>query len=128
MQIIHTDQAPTPAGAYSQAIVVGDLVYTAGMAAVDPVTRKVVGTDIGEQTRFTLGNISAALLAAGSSLGDVVKVTAHLAHLDADWADFDAAYAEVFGDHRPVRTTVGSQLGGVLVEIDVVAVLSASRR
>jgi 2-iminobutanoate/2-iminopropanoate deaminase len=88
----------------------------------------VVGTDIAEQTRFALGNISAALQAAGSSLGDVVKVTAHLADLAGDWAGFDAAYAEVFGDHRPVRTTVGSQLGAVLVEIDVVAVLSASRR
>ncbi|QFY07800.1 RidA family protein [Nonomuraea phyllanthi] len=119
---IHTDQAPPPRGAYSQAVVVGDLVYTAGFGPVDPVTRAIVGADVAEQTRQTLRNVAAALVAAGSHLRDVVKVTAHLADIDNDWDGFDTAYREFFDEPRPARTTAGSSLGGILVEIDVVAV------
>lgn len=61
-------------------------------------------------------------LTSESGLTDVVKVTVHLADLARDFSGFDKAYAVAFGDHRPVRTTVGSELSGILVEIDVVAI------
>lgn len=122
-QGISTAQAPVPRGWYSQAVVVGDLVVTAGFGPVDPQTRELVGgDDVAEQTRQTLRNVAAALEAAGSDLQDTVKVTAHLANIDQDWDAFDAAYREFFDEPLPVRTTAGSDLGGILVEIDVLAV------
>jgi 2-iminobutanoate/2-iminopropanoate deaminase len=83
----------------------------------------VVGDAIGDQTRQVLRNIGAVLDAAGSSLRDVVKLTAHLADLQRDWPEFDAVCREIFAGALPTRTTVGSQLGGLLVEIDVVAMV-----
>lgn len=121
-QGISTPKAPVPRGAYSQAVVVGDLVVTAGFGPVDPVTRETVGDEIEAQTRRTLENVRAALEAAGADLQDVVKVTAHLSDVDRDWDGFDRAYAEFFDEPRPVRTTAGSDLGDILVEIDVLAV------
>ena len=119
---IRTDTAPTPKGTYSQALRVGDFVYTSGFGPHDPVTGEVVGSDIGEQTEQTLRNVDAALRAAGSSLAAAVKMTVHLADL-ADFAGFDAAYRGRLSEPYPVRTTVGSALAGILVEIDAVAVV-----
>jgi 2-iminobutanoate/2-iminopropanoate deaminase len=117
---ILTDKAPRPGGAYSQAIRAGDFVYIAGQGGLDPETRKLVGETIEEQTRQTCENIKAILEAAGASMADVVKSTAHLADLSL-FSRFNAVYSEYFPDPKPVRTTVGSQLLGMLVEIDVVA-------
>ena len=121
---IRTDTAPTPKGTYSQALRVVDFVYTSGFGPHDPVTGKVVGSDIGEQTEQTLRNVDAALRAAGSSLAAAVKMTVHLADL-GDFAGFDAAYRGRLSEPYPVRTTVGSALAGILVEIDAVAVVEA---
>jgi 2-iminobutanoate/2-iminopropanoate deaminase len=122
-QSVTTTEAPAPRGWYSQAVVVGDLVFTSGFGPVEPETRELVGgDDVGEQTRQTLRNVAAALAAAGADLQDTVKVTAHLADVDRDWEAFDAAYREFFTEPLPARTTAGSRLGGILVEIDVVAV------
>ena len=120
-KVISTDTAPLPGGAYSQAIVANGFVFTSGTGAHDPKTRQVVGTTVREQTQQVLRNIAAVLEAAGSSLHNVVKLTAHLADLQADWPEFDAVCRETFSGVPPTRTTVGSQLGGLLVEIDVVA-------
>jgi len=120
-KVIRTDSAPLPRGAYSQAIAANGFVFTSGTGALDAKTLEVVGTTVREQTHQVLRNIATVLEAAGSSLREVVKLTAHLADLDNDWADFDAVCREIFGDDLPARTTVGSQLGGLLVEIDVVA-------
>ena len=117
---LFTDDAPAPAGAYSPGIQYGDLVFTAGFGPQDPVTGEM-GNDIDSQTRQVLANVAAVLETAGLSLADVVKSTVHLANLERDFAGFNAAYAEVMPQPYPVRTTVGSQLMGILVEIDVVA-------
>jgi 2-iminobutanoate/2-iminopropanoate deaminase len=126
-QPIHTDQAPAPAGGYSQAIRAGDFVYVAGQGSLDPATGAVQGDSVEEQTALTLDNVETILRAAGATLEDVVKATVHLSDI-ADFGGFDAAYRRRMPDPKPVRTTVGSVLGeGLLVEIDVVAYTGESR-
>lgn len=120
-QIISTPAAPTPAGAYSQGVQVGNILFTAGFGPQDPANNNAIAPDVAEQTRQVLRNVQATLEAAGFSLQDVVKTTVHLADLN-DWARFDAAYGEFFPVNPPARTTVGSVLANILVEIDVVAI------
>lgn len=91
------------------------------MGPVDPATGLIVGDTTEEQTRVVLKNVAAVLDTGGCSMADVVKVTAHLANLE-DFAQFDDVFREFFDEPLPVRTTVGSTLPGILVEIDAVAV------
>lgn len=121
-QEIRTDQAPSPAGAYSQGIVAGGFLYTAGFGPQNPTTGEV-GPTVGEQTAQVIRNVQAVLAERGLTLDDVVKSTVHLQNLKADFAEYDAAYREFFTAPYPVRTTVGSDLMNILVEIDVVAKL-----
>jgi len=123
--VISTTAAPQPRAAYSQAISTGALVFTAGFGSHDPQTGEVRGDDIRSQTRYTLDNVAAALEAAGLGLGSIVKVTAHLADLVRDFSGFNEVYRDYLSAPYPVRTTVGSTLMGILVEIDVVAVTDA---
>ncbi len=118
---IRTTDAPQPVGPYSQGIVANGFLYTAGFGPQDPATGELADT-VGEQTRQVLRNVAAVLAEHGLTLDDCVKSTVHLADL-ADFAEFNAAYREFFTEPYPVRTTVGSQLAGILVEIDVVAAL-----
>jgi reactive intermediate/imine deaminase len=118
---VRIDEAPAPGGTYSQAIVSEGLIHTAGMGPIDPATGKVVGEDVGAQTRQVMTNLQAVLAAAGSDFGHVLKVTVHLQELKRDFYAFDAVYAGFVGSVPPVRTTVGSDLYDILVEIDVVA-------
>lgn len=108
-------------GHYSAARKVGNLLFTAGQVPRDG-DRNVIGTTIEEQTRATLAKVSALLEQFGATLEDVVKATIHLQDLN-DAPGFNAAYAAHFPEAKPVRTLVGSDLNGVMVEIDVVAAL-----
>jgi 2-iminobutanoate/2-iminopropanoate deaminase len=123
---ILTKDAPAPAGSYSQGMAVGPFVYTAGMGPLDPATGAIVGDTIEEQTARAIDNVEAVLIAHGLTLADVVKSTVHLQHLERDFAGYDAVYRHRFSDPFPVRTTVGSNLMGFLVEIDVVAMNAAA--
>jgi 2-iminobutanoate/2-iminopropanoate deaminase len=114
------DGLPAPGGAYSHVTVAGSLVLTAGFGPQDPATG-VVPEGIEAQTEATLRNVEKALAGAGLGLADVLKTTVHLAHLERDFKAFDATYRQIMPSPYPVRTTVGSQLLGILVEIDVVA-------
>ncbi|MGZ0068115.1 RidA family protein [Microbacterium arborescens] len=116
---IRTADAPQPAGPYSQGIVSGDLLFTAGFGPQDPVTGEKPES-VGDQTRQVLRNLQAVLAQHGATLDDALKVTVHLADL-ADFDEFNVAYREFFSEPFPVRTTVGSQLADILVEIDLVA-------
>jgi 2-iminobutanoate/2-iminopropanoate deaminase len=118
-QAIQTDKAPIPGGAYSQAIRAGDFVFVAGTVPRHPQTGAVPDT-IEEQTAQVMENIKAILEAAGATLDDVVKSTVHLSDLSL-FERYNKVYASYFSDPKPVRTTVGSQLSGIMVEIDVVA-------
>lgn len=113
-----TTRAPRPSGPYSQAIVANGLVFVAGQGPAD--SSGVTGDGIEVQTDRTLQNLKAILEAAGTSLDNVVKVTAHLADL-ADFDAFNLVYERYFSSPYPVRTTVGSTLRDILVEIDVIA-------
>jgi len=123
-QALVSDRAPQPAGPYSQGIVSGDLLFTAGFGPQDRANDNAVAETVGEQTRQVLRNIQAVLAEHGASMDQVLKTTVHLADL-ADFDEFNAAYQEFFSAPYPVRTTVGSQLANILVEIDVIARVAA---
>ena len=119
-QEIRTSESAAPSGAYSQAIRAGDFVFVAGQGPLDPGTGKVVGDTIEEQTERTLENVKAILAEAGAGLADVVKSSVHLSDLSL-FPRYNEVYARYFPDPKPARTTVGSSLLGILVEIDVIA-------
>ncbi len=118
--LIQTSQGAQPVGAYSQGLRAGDFIFVSGQGPLDPATGKIVGETIEEQTTRTLENIKAILEAAGASMADVVKATVHLSDLSL-FERYNKVYASYFPDPKPVRTTVGSQLLGIMVEIDVIA-------
>lgn len=114
-----------PLGPYASAVIARDFVYVSGQLPFAAATRSMVTGDIGAQTRQTLANVDALLVAAGSRRNQVVKVTVYLADA-ADFTGMNTAYAEFFGEHRPARTTVPGIVlpPGVRIEIDAVALLS----
>ena len=115
--------APTPGGSYSHGVVANGFLYTCGMGPVDPATGKIVEGGVGPQTRQTLINLKAILDEVGADFSQVVKTTAHLQNVVADFAEYDKVYREFLSAPFPVRTTVGSDLIGILVEIDFVVAL-----
>ena len=121
-EVINTAKAPAAIGPYSQAIQVGNLVYTSGQIPIDPATSSFVEGGIKEQTRQSLTNIKAILEEAGLTMSNVVKTTVFLADMN-DFADMNAVYAEFFKEPYPARSAVAvkSLPKGALVEIEVVA-------
>jgi 2-iminobutanoate/2-iminopropanoate deaminase len=118
-QSIVTKNAPAPVGAYSQGVKVNNRIYVAGQGPKNPKTGQTPET-IEEQTKQVLLNIQNILEAAGATMADITKVTAHLSDLK-DFDKYNQVYTEFFSEPYPVRTTVGSQLMNILVEIDVIA-------
>jgi 2-iminobutanoate/2-iminopropanoate deaminase len=121
---ITSPDLPTPAGPYSHVIDTGQFVFTAGFGPQDPATGTVPDT-IEAQTDQVINNVESALKAVGLTLADVVKTTVHLQYLDRDFKAFNGVYGSRFPAPYPVRTTVGSTLANILVEIDAVAVRSS---
>jgi len=119
---VQTDNAPAAIGPYSQGVIAGGFLFTAGQIALDPVTGQVTSTDVVDQTERVLSNLSAILAAAGCGWTDVVKTTVYL-HDMADFPRVNEIYAKALGDARPARSTVqvSALPRGVLVEIDAVA-------
>jgi 2-iminobutanoate/2-iminopropanoate deaminase len=112
--------APRPKGPYSPAIVADGFVFVAGQGPINPKTNEFELADIRSETRRTLENVRTILQAAGSSLGEVVRVGVFL----SDIKDFDGmneVYKEFFPEDQPARTTVGAQLRSIKVEIDCIA-------
>jgi len=118
----HTDKAPAAIGPYSQAVSVGDWIFTSGQVGLDPNTQEVVEGGFEAQARQVLANLAAVLAESGASFKDVVKATVYVTDL-ADFPTLNALYGEAMGDHKPARSTVqvSGLPKGVLVEIDLIA-------
>ncbi len=121
-KVISTPKAPAAIGPYSQAIQVGNLIYTSGQIPIDPATGQFVEGGIKEQTRQSLSNIQAILQETGLTMASVVKTTVFLADM-ADFADMNSIYAEFFTEPYPARSAVAVKTlpKNALVEIEVVA-------
>ena len=122
MKVISTKKAPAAIGPYSQAIQVGNLVYTSGQIPIDPATGAFVEGDIKEQTRQSLTNVKSILEEVGLTMNNVVKTTVFMADM-GDFADMNSVYAEFFTEPYPARSAVAVKTlpKGALVEIEVVA-------
>ena len=123
-EVIHTDKAPAAIGPYSQAVKVGDLMFTSGQVPIDPETGAVVEGGIQEQARQSLNNIKAILNAAGTNMGAVVKTTVFLQNME-DFAAMNEVYAQFFQEPYPARSAVqvARLPKDVLVEIEAIAQL-----
>lgn len=123
-EAVRADRAPRPAGAYSQGIVAGGFLFTAGVVPRDPDTSEVVGTTVEEQASQVMTNMLEILRARGLGFSHVVKTTVYLADVDRDFRAFNEVYQTFFDEPYPARTTIGSSLRNILVEIEAVAIAS----
>ena len=121
MEKIYTENAPAAIGPYSQAMKVGNLVYTSGQIPIDPATGNIESQDITGQTEQVMKNLAAVLTAAGSSFGKAVKTLCFLKDM-GDFAAFNEVYAKYFTG-KPARScvAVAALPKGALVEVEVVA-------
>lgn len=120
-KMVYTDRAPEAIGPYSQAMIVGNLVFTSGQIPLDPETGEIVAKGISEQTDRVCRNLAAVLEAAGSSIDKAVKTMCFLADMD-DFAAFNEIYSKYFVS-KPARSCVAvkSLPKGALVEVEVIA-------
>lgn len=123
MNVIQTNNAPEAIGPYSQAVVAGDMLYTSGQIALRPDGSLNDG-DIEVQTKQVFANLQAIITQAGATMSQVVKTTVFLKNLD-DFVKMNAIYAEMFGAHKPARSTVqvAKLPRDVLVEIEAIVYL-----
>jgi 2-iminobutanoate/2-iminopropanoate deaminase len=123
--IVSTTNAPAAVGPYSQAIRIGDLVFTAGQIGLEPASGAIEGRTIEEQTHQVLRNLKAVLEAAGSGLDRVVKTTVFLADIK-DFKAMNTVYATYFPAAPPARSAVQAAALplGAMVEIEAIALVS----
>lgn len=121
---IHSDEAPAAVGPYSQAIAAAcsNIIFISGQIPLDPVSMQVSSTDVREQTKQVLKNLSAVLKAAGVNKNAVVKATVYLKNMN-DFALVNEEYEKFFSEHKPARVCVevARLPKDVLVEIDAIA-------
>lgn len=122
MKRVHTEEAPAPAGHYSQAIVHGGLVFVSGQLPIGADGVPLADAPVEEQTRAVLTNVGRILDAADSGLDRVVQVTIYVSDID-HWPAVNEAYAEVFAEHRPARAVVPVPAlhHGVALEVQAIA-------
>lgn len=125
-KIIFTDKAPAPIGPYSQAVLVGNTLYTSGQIALDPVTMELVTSDIETETKQVMENMKAVLEAADMTFGHVIKTTIFIMNM-GDFTRINSVYATYFDEATaPARETVqvAGLPKGVNIEISMIAVTS----
>ena len=121
---VTAERGVKPAGPYSHATVANGFVFVSGQGPFDPETNSAPDA-FADQVRQTFENLSVVLEAAGTGLGEVVKVNAYLTDLTR-FADFNEIYREFFPGNPPARTTVATGLLEILVEVDCIAVIAQS--
>ncbi len=123
-EIIYTQKAPAAIGPYSQAVKLGDMVYTSGMIPVVPETGEVASGDAAAQTEQVLKNLSEVLAAAGTSFDNVIKTTVFIKNM-GDFAPINEVYKKYFTVNFPSRSCVevARLPKDVLVEIECIAVI-----
>jgi 2-iminobutanoate/2-iminopropanoate deaminase len=122
IKFVQTQDAPTPGGHYSQAVVYNGMVFVSGQLSIDPRTGEKKLGSIEEQTEQVLKNVGEILKAANSDLGRVLKMTVYVSDIGL-WEAVNKVYARVLGEHRPARAVIptGELHYGFLIEIDAVA-------
>lgn len=124
-EAIIAKDAPFGAGPYSPAIRAGDFLFLSGIGALHPQTHEIIGSDIVEQTRWTMTNIEAILTAAGATLNNVVKMDVYLQN-PKDYEAFNRVYEGYFLPPYPARLTVGAgQVWDMLIKMDCIAYLGS---
>ena len=121
LNMIHTDSAPAAIGPYSQAVKVGNLLFTSGQIAIVPATGELVSADVEEQTEQVMQNLVEVLKAAGASTDKVIKTTCFLKNI-SDFAKFNTIYGRYF-TNKPARScvAVADLPKGALVEVEAIA-------
>jgi 2-iminobutanoate/2-iminopropanoate deaminase len=120
--IIYTDKAPEPIGPYSQAVLIGDMLFISGQIPIDPATSQLITGSIGDEARQVMKNLEALLLASGLSFESVVKATIFLSDMN-HFTEVNEIYGSYFISNFPARETV-AVLGlpkNVNVEISMIA-------
>ena len=121
MEKVYTKNAPDAIGPYSQAMKVGNLVFTSGQIAINPENGNIEATDVVGQTEQVMKNLTAVLAAAGTDMSRAIKTTCFLADI-ADFAAFNEVYAKYFTE-KPARSCVAAKAlpKGALGEVEVIA-------
>jgi 2-iminobutanoate/2-iminopropanoate deaminase len=120
---VYTEKGAKPVGIYSQGIVAsGPTVYISGQGPIDPETGQLVKGSFREEAERVFENLTILLEAAGTSWANVTKVGVFLADLN-NFAEMNQVYQQFVTKPYPARTTVGAQLPGIAIEVDVIAVL-----
>lgn len=122
-QPIHAASLPAPVGPYSPGVAFERLVFVSGQGATDPATGKLAGSNAAAQTEQCLRNLQSILRAGGSDLQYVLRCGVFLLDM-GEFAEMNAVYQRVFGEHRPARTTIQAAAlpgDGLRVEIDCIA-------
>ena len=118
---VMVEGAAKPGGHYSHAVIADRLVFVAGQAGADPATG-ALSDKFADQVRQTLKNIQTILRGVGADMKDVVKINTYLTD-GSRFQEYNTIYKEFFPTEPPARTTIGCQMGGILVEIDCIALL-----
>ena len=123
MKRIYTEKAPAAVGPYSQAVVIGGMIYTSGQIAIDPASGELVGETIEAQAEQVMKNLVSILEAAGTRPENAVKTLCFLTDIN-DFAAFNEVYARYFTE-RPARSCVGvrSLPKGAICEVEVIAAI-----
>jgi 2-iminobutanoate/2-iminopropanoate deaminase len=127
-KVIHSNQAPKAIGPYSQAIVVGQLLYTSGQLGLDPVTGNLVEGGVEAETRQALVNLGYILNEAGCDYPDVIKTLVFLKDMN-DFSKGNVIYGEFFRENPPARSAVqvAALPKGAAIEIEAIAYISSMK-
>jgi len=124
IKIVHTADAPSAIGPYSQGVVANGFLFTAGQIAIDPTSGQVISGDVRAQTERVMSNLAAVIATVNATWKDIVKTTVFVHDMN-DFPAVNEVYGRALGDARPARSTVqvSALPRGVLVEIEAVVAI-----